>query len=73
MVDLIILLGTYLGVFFTLGIFTVLYKENPWFRISESAFLGLAVGYGVAQNMLFARQQWEGQWSKSGIMILATS
>jgi hypothetical protein len=69
MVDLLILLGTYVGVFFTLGIFTVLYKENPWFRISESTFLGLAVGYGVAQNMLFVRQQWEGQWSKSGIMI----
>ena len=69
MVDLLVLLGTYAGVFFTLGTFTILYKENPWYQISESTFLGLAVGYGVAQNMLFVRQQWEGQWSKSSIMM----
>jgi hypothetical protein len=70
MVELITLFGTYIAVFVTLGIFTILYKENPWYRISESLFLGLAVGYGVAQQMLFVRDQWAGQWSKSSIMMI---
>lgn len=31
----------------TLGIYTVLYRENPVFRFLEHLFLGVATGYGV--------------------------
>ena len=36
-----------LGVIATLGILTILYKENPFFRFLEHIFIGLATGYGV--------------------------
>lgn len=38
---------TVLGVIATLGIFSILYKENPLFRYCEHIFIGLATGYGV--------------------------
>jgi hypothetical protein len=37
----------FLGVLTTLGIFSVLYKENPFFRFLEHILVGLATGYGV--------------------------
>jgi lipoprotein signal peptidase len=58
------------AVFFTLGIYSILYRENPWFRIAESIYLGVAVGYGVALDFKYIRDQWSGQWSSSGIMML---
>ena len=36
-----------LGFITTLGIFSVLYKENPVFRFLEHIFIGLAAGYGL--------------------------
>jgi len=36
-----------LGVLMTLGIFSVLYKENPVFRFLEHILVGLATGFGV--------------------------
>ncbi|MHB9134151.1 MAG: hypothetical protein ACYDBB_24030 [Armatimonadota bacterium] len=39
--------NTLLGVIATLGIFTILYKENPIFRFLEHIFIGLATGFGV--------------------------
>ena len=36
-----------LGVIATLGIFSILYRENPVFRFLEHIFIGLATGYGV--------------------------
>ena len=36
-----------LGVIVTLGIFSVLYQENPVFRFLEHIFIGLAAGYGL--------------------------
>jgi len=33
MVDLI---AAWTAVFFTLGIYSILYRENPWYRIAES-------------------------------------
>lgn len=67
MVDLI---PIWLCVFFTLGIYSILYRENPWFRIAESVYLGTAVGYAVSQDLLYIRNQWSGQWSQSAGMML---
>lgn len=38
---------TILGVIATLGIFSILYKENPVFRFCEHIFIGLATGYSA--------------------------
>ena len=67
MVDLI---AAWTAVFFTLGIYSILYRENPWYRIAESVYLGVAVGYGVSVDLLYIRNQWGGQWSTSAGMIL---
>ncbi|MDO8683445.1 MAG: hypothetical protein Q7N50_08190 [Armatimonadota bacterium] len=40
-------LTTLLGAICTLGIFSLLYKENPIYRLFEHVFIGLATGYGV--------------------------
>ena len=63
-------LALWLGVFFTLGIYSILYRESPWYRIAESVYLGVAVGYGVSQDLLYIRNQWAGQWSSSALWIL---
>ncbi len=39
--------NTILGALATLGIFSILYKENPVFRLCEHLFIGLATGYGA--------------------------
>jgi hypothetical protein len=36
-----------LGAICTLGIFSILYKENPFYRLFEHIFIGLAAGQGI--------------------------
>lgn len=67
--EMLALLGTWAAVFFTLGLYTILYRENPWYRIAESVFLGVAVGYQIALDMKYVRDQWGGQWSSNAFMI----
>jgi hypothetical protein len=45
-------LGTWLAAFFTLCMLSFLYKDNPFFRIAESFFAGLSLGYyiGIVMN-----------------------
>lgn len=58
-----------LGVASTLGIYSILYKENRVFRFFEHMYLGLAAGYSiaVAWNDILKPQWWnlmlvEGRW-----------
>jgi hypothetical protein len=37
----------WLVVFFTLAIFSFLYKDNPFYRLAEHVFVGLSVGYSI--------------------------
>ncbi len=37
--------GVWLGAFFTLSIFSFLYKDNPFYKFSEQVFVGLSAGY----------------------------
>lgn len=61
----IVLFGVFLGVFFTLAIYTFLYRENPYSRLAEYIFVGAATGYGIAFDLDWLRGQWEGIWSKT--------
>jgi hypothetical protein len=65
------LLAIWTAVFFTLGIYTFLYRENPWFRLTTSVYLGLATGFAITQNLLYLRNQWEGVWSSTAFMMTA--
>jgi hypothetical protein len=40
-------IGTWLAAFFTLCMLSFLYKDNPFFRIAESFFAGLSLGYYI--------------------------
>ena len=35
----------WLGAFLTLGIMSFLYKDNPWYKLCESIFVGISAGY----------------------------
>ena len=37
----------WMGALCTLALYSILYKENPLYRVAEHAFLGLATGYGL--------------------------
>jgi len=51
------LVGVWVGVFVTLMVLSFLYKENPLFRLTEYIFIGLATGYGFAASLrLFVNQ-----------------
>jgi len=63
MTDITTLFAAFCGVFFTLAVYTFLYKENPWSRLAEYVFIGTATGYDVAYSLDWLRSQWEGTWS----------
>lgn len=51
------LVGVWVGVLITLMVLSFLYKENPFFRLTEYAFIGLASGYAFAASLrLFINQ-----------------
>lgn len=51
------LIGVGVGVFITLMVLSFLYKENPFFRLAEYSFIGLAAGYALAASLrLFVNQ-----------------
>lgn len=65
------LFAIWVSVFFTLGIYTFLYRENPWFRIATSVYLGTATGYSITVNLDYLRDQWAGRWSSTAFMATA--
>jgi hypothetical protein len=51
------LIGVWVGVFVTLMVLSFLYKENSFFRLTEYIFIGLASGYAFAASLrLFINQ-----------------
>ena len=42
------LLGSWIAVFLTLAIFSFLYKDNPFYKFAEHAFIGVSAGYGLS-------------------------
>ena len=39
--------GLWVAAFLTLGIYSFLYRDNPWYKLSESIFIGISAGYWV--------------------------
>ncbi len=39
--------GIWVAAFLTLGIYSFLYRDNPWYRFTESLFVGISAGYWV--------------------------
>ena len=42
------ILGSWVAVFLTLAIFSFLYKDNPFYKFAEHAFIGVSAGYGLS-------------------------
>jgi len=57
MVELLALIGVWTAAFLTLMVLSFLYKENPFYRLTEYIFVGLSSGYTFAATLrLFANQ-----------------
>jgi len=57
MVDLFALIGVWTAAFLTLMVLSFLYKENPFYRLTEYVFVGLSSGYTFAAVLrLFVNQ-----------------
>ena len=57
MVDLFALIGVWTAAFLTLMVLSFLYKENPFYRLTEYVFVGLSSGYTFAATLrLFVNQ-----------------
>jgi hypothetical protein len=41
-------LGLWLAGLLTLGIYSFLYRDNPWYKVSEAIFVGVSAGYWVS-------------------------
>jgi hypothetical protein len=39
--------GLWIAGFLTLGIYSFLYRDNPWYKLSEAIFVGVSAGYWV--------------------------
>ena len=48
----------WMGGFLTLGIFSFLYKDNPWYKLTEAIYIGISAGYWAV--ILF----WDNFYSK---------
>lgn len=57
-------IGVWIAAFLTLGIMSFLYKDNPWYKISEAIFVGLSAGYWFVslfwQNLV--SKLWDNLW-----------
>lgn len=42
------ILGAWVAVFLTIGIFSYLYKDNPFYKMAEHLFVGVSAGYWTA-------------------------
>ena len=40
-------IGIWVAAFLTLSIYSVLYRDNPFYRFAEHLFVGISVGYGI--------------------------
>ncbi len=64
------LFEVWIGAFFTLAIFSFLYKDNPFYKFAEHIFAGLSAGYyiGLIWKSVIIQQLWipitnKGEWS----------
>lgn len=53
--------GIWIAAFLTLCIYSVLYRDNPFYRFAEHLFVGISVGYGIviAFHQGFLPLAWE--------------
>ncbi len=62
------ILQIWVAAFFTLAIFSFLYKDNPFYRLAEHIFAGMSAGYyiGLIWKSVIIQQLWDpmtaGQW-----------
>ena len=51
--SIVLAAGAWISVFFTLAVYSFLYKENPIFRFAEYTFIATGIGYYVAFNVWY--------------------
>ncbi len=73
----------FLPAFFTLAVYSFLYRDNPWFKFAEHVFAGLSAGYyaglifnSVIKQQMFVPMVTQGRWDlfipgALGVMLFA--
>lgn len=58
--------------FFTLALFSFLYKDNPVYKIAEHIFAGLSAGYyvGLIWDTVIIQQLWDPIWQSGKISLI---
>ncbi len=56
-------LGLWVAGLLTLGIYSFLYRDNPWYKFSEAVFVGISAGYWVVYEFWnnFVNKFWDGR------------
>jgi hypothetical protein len=62
----------WVAAFFTLAIFSFLYKDNPFYRLAEHIFAGLSAGYyvGLIWESVIIQQLWDPMISGSWWLVV---
>lgn len=51
MAELMKTIGIWLSAYFTLSIFSFLYKDNPFYKLAEQIFVGLSAAYWLVYTI----------------------
>jgi len=69
------LFSNLVGAFFTLSIFSFLYKDNPFYQMSEQLLVGISLGYGLVltYERVFITYVWQPIVLKQQFILMAPS
>jgi hypothetical protein len=62
-------IGIWIGAFLTLCFFSILHKENPFYRLAEHVYVGLAAGQAIVMGWLNVKNMAVAPLTKSGDLI----
>ncbi len=66
-------LAIWVGAFFTLCIFSFLYKDNPFYKFAEHVFVGVSAGYGIVlqwYNVIIPNVLERMPWKENGTILV---
>jgi hypothetical protein len=63
------IVGVWIGAFLTLCFFSILHKENPFYRLAEHVYVGLAAGQAIVMGWLNVKNMAVAPLIKSGDLI----
>lgn len=63
------IVGVWIGAFLTLCFFSILHKENPFYRLAEHVYVGLAAGQAIVMGWLNVKNMAVAPLTKEGDLV----